>query len=148
MSKEQELKVTATRWLEGFWGRAWNSKIVDDLAADDILLQFSLQMPRRGPEEAKRFQAGIREIFPDLEFHRAGDLMVDGEYIYGRLHGGGTHTGSVFLDCLLGFFPAHSRRKVHLAGTVTLRSKNGRIAEETTRVTWSVEPPQLQGTAP
>lgn len=81
MTKEQEGKSIATRWLGGFWGHAWNSRTVDDLAADDILPRFSLQMPRRGPEEAKRFQAGIREMFPELEFRRADDLTVDGEYI-------------------------------------------------------------------
>ena len=48
MSKEQENKAITVRWLEGFWGRSWTPEIVDDLAADDILIQFSLQTPCRG----------------------------------------------------------------------------------------------------
>jgi hypothetical protein len=139
MTKEQENKAIAVRWLEGFWGRAANPKIVDDLAANDISLQFSLQAPCRGPAAAKRFLAGFREIFPDVEFHHAGDLKADGEHIYGRIRGGGTHTGPAFFDYLVGFFPAHSGRKMDLAGTITLRIKDGKITEELTRVTWAVD---------
>jgi hypothetical protein len=147
MSQEQENKAIAVRWHEGFWGRSWNPKIVDDLAADDILLQFSLQAPRRGRAEAKEFLVAIRETFDGLEFHSAADLVTDGEYVFGRLEGGGTHTGPAFLDFLVGFLPANSGRKVHLAGAITLRIKDGKIAEEMTRVTWAVEQPRFRKAA-
>jgi hypothetical protein len=48
MSKERENKNIAARWLEGFWGASWSPTIVDDLAADDIILEFSLQSPVAG----------------------------------------------------------------------------------------------------
>jgi len=116
MSKERENKAIADRWLDGFWGNSWTPKIVEDLAAVDILIQFSLQVPRRGREEAKKFLVGIHDAFPDLEFDSAVDLIADGEYVFGPVAGGGTHAGSAFADLLIGFLPAHSRRMMHLTG--------------------------------
>jgi hypothetical protein len=143
MSEEQENKAVALRWLEGFWGKSWTPKIVDDLAADDILLQFSLQAPRCGRNEAKEFLAEIHATFRGLEFHSTEGLAADGDYVFGRLEGSGTHAGPAFLDFLVGFLPANSGRKVHLAGTTTLRIRNGKIAEAMTRVTWAVERPGI-----
>ena len=147
MSKEQENKAIAIRWLEGFWGHSWTSEIVDDLAADDILIQFSLQTPCRGRSAAKSFLLGIREIFRGLEFRYSVDLVVDGEYVVARLEGVGIHAGAAFLDFFIGFFPANSGQKAHLAGTTTLRIKNGKIVEEMTRVTWAAERTRLQKVA-
>jgi predicted ester cyclase len=147
MSKEQENKAIAARWLEGFWGHSWTPKIVDDLAADDILIQFSLQMPCRGRSAAKNFLLGIRDIFHGLKFHHREDLVTDGEYVIARLEGVGTHAGAMFLDFFIGLFPVNSGRKVHLAGTTTLRIKNGKIVEDMTRATWALEQPRLQRAA-
>jgi hypothetical protein len=144
MSKEQEDKAIAVRWIECFWGHGRDAKIIDELAADNMILQFSSQPLRRGPAEAKAFFARFHEMFPDLEFHQTGDLALDGEYVYGHLRGRGTHTGPAFLDYLVGFFPAHSGQKINLAGTIALRIKNGKIAEATTRVSWVVPPRLLQ----
>jgi hypothetical protein len=147
MSKEQENKAIAVRWLEGFWGASWNPNIVDDLAAADILLQFSLQMPRRGRDEVKKFLVGIRETFHDLEFHSAADLVAEGDYVVGRLEGGGIHTRPSFTDFLVGFLPANSRRKLHLTGTTVLRINNGKVAEEMTRMTWTAEQQRIRKAA-
>lgn len=147
MSKELENKAIAVRWLEGFWGHSWTPEIVDQLAADGVLIQFSLQTLCRGRSAAKNFLLGIREIFQGLEFRRSAELVVDGEYVVARLEGFGTHAGAVFLDFLIGFFPANSGRKVHLAGMTTLRIKNGKIVEDVTRVTWAPEQPHLQKAA-
>ena len=122
-------------------------KIVDDLAAVDILIQFSLQMPRRGREDAKRFSAGIRDAFPNLEFHSTADVVAEGDYVIGRLEGGGTHTGSAFTDLLIGFLPAHSGRKMHLTGKTVLRIKDGMIVEDMTRMTWATELPRFRKAA-
>jgi predicted ester cyclase len=147
MSKEQENKAIAIRWLEGFWDHSWTPEIVDDIAADDVLIQFSLQTPCRGRDAAKKFLLGIREIFQGLEFRSSAELLVDGEYVVARLEGIGTHAGAAFLDFFIGFFPANSGRKVHLAGATTLRIKNGKIVEDMTRVTWALEQPRLQKAA-
>jgi hypothetical protein len=147
MSKEQQQRAIAVRWLEGLWGHASDLKIVDELAAADVSLQLSLQTPRRGRNEAKCFLVAFREQFSDFEFRKTGDFAIDGEYVYGRLEGACNHTGPAFLDHLVGFFPAHSGQRMDLVVAVTLRIKNGKIAEDITRLTWAIEPMGLQKTA-
>ena len=66
MSKEQENKVTVGRWFTEFWGPTCNLGIVDELAAPDMLLQYSLHEPRRGHEDIKAFMADFREAFRTL----------------------------------------------------------------------------------
>jgi predicted ester cyclase len=108
-------------------------------------------MPQSGQDvpvsAAKNFLLGIREIFQGLEFRSSADLVVDGEYVVARLEGIGTHVGAALLDFLIGFFPTNSGQKVHLAGTTTLRIKDGKIVEEMTRVTWAQEQTCLQKAA-
>ena len=65
MSKEQENKAIVARWFEGFWGNPWNPRIVDEIAAPTMLLQYSLHAPRRGRDEIKKFMAEFREAFPE-----------------------------------------------------------------------------------
>jgi predicted ester cyclase len=130
MSKEQENKAIVGRWFAEFWGRTWNPKIVDELAAPDILLQYSLHAPRRGREDVKEFMADFRAAFPDLGFEGAADLIAEGDFVVGRWKGGGTHTGPAFRDFLVGSLPAATGRKMHFTGTTVLRVENGRIAEE------------------
>ena len=90
MSKEENKEVVG-RWFKGFWGNPWNPNIVDELAAPDILLQYSLHAPRRGREDVKAFMTGFRRAFPDLNFWGAADLIAEGDYVVGRWEGGGTH---------------------------------------------------------
>ena len=104
--------------------------MVDQLAAPDMLLQYSLHAPRRGREDIKAFMSGFREAFPDLNFWGAADLIAEGDYVVGRWEGGGTHTGSAFSDFLVGSLPAATGRKMRFTGTTVLRIKNGKIAEE------------------
>jgi predicted ester cyclase len=130
VSKEQENKVIVARWFKGFWGNPWNPGIVDELAAADMLLQYSLHAPRRGRDDVKAFMAGFREAFPDLNFWGAADLIAEGDHVVGRWEGGGTHTGPMFRDFLVGALPAASGRKMHFTGTTVLRVEHGRIAEE------------------
>jgi hypothetical protein len=42
MSKEDDNKVIVGRWFTDFWGKTCNLAIVDELAAPDMLLQYSL----------------------------------------------------------------------------------------------------------
>ena len=130
MSKEQDNKVIVGRWFTGFWGNPWNPNIVDELAAPDMLLQYSLHAPRRGRKDVRDFMNGFREAFPDLEFGGVADLIAEGDHVVGRWEGGGTHTGPIFGDFLLGSLPAASGRKMRFTGTTVLRVENGRIAEE------------------
>jgi predicted ester cyclase len=130
MSKEESNKAIVGKWFAGFWGNPWTPKIIDELAAPDMLLQYSLHAPRRGREEVRDFMNKFREAFPDLAFSGAADLIAEGDYVVGRWEGGGTHTGPAFADLPIGNLPANSGRKMHFTGTTVLRVKDGKIAEE------------------
>jgi predicted ester cyclase len=130
MSREQDNKAVVGRWFEGFWGNPWNPQIIDELAAPNMLLQYSLHAPRRGHDDVRNFMMDFRAAFPDLKFWGAADLIAEGNYVVGRWEGGGTHTGPAFSDFLAGSLPAASGRKMHFTGTTVLRVENGRIAEE------------------
>jgi hypothetical protein len=54
MSREDDDKVIVGRWFTDFWGKSCNLGIVDELAAPDMLLRYSLHEPRRGREEIGR----------------------------------------------------------------------------------------------
>jgi predicted ester cyclase len=130
MSREQDNKTVVGRWFDGFWGNPWNPQIIDELAAPDVLLQYSLHAPRRGRQHVRNFMMDFRAAFPDLKFWGAADLIAEGDYVVGRWEGGGTHTGPAFSDFLAGSLPPASGRKMHFTGTTVLRVENGKIAEE------------------
>ena len=130
MSREQDNKAIVGRWFTEFWGETWNPGIVDELAAPDILLQYSLHAPRRGRADVKAFMTAFREAFPNLGFAGAADLIAEGDYVVGRWVGGGTHTGPAFSDFLLGALPAASGRTMRFTGTTVLRVVDGKITEE------------------
>lgn len=130
MSKEQENKAIVGRWFKEFWGNPWNPKVVDNLAAPDILLQYSLHAPRRGRDDVRAFMMAFREAFPDLGFAGTADLIAEGDVVVGRWEGGGTHTGPAFSDFLAGALPAGSGRRMRFSGVTVLRVEDGKIAEE------------------
>jgi predicted ester cyclase len=130
MSIEQDNKAIVGRWFTSFWGKTCDLTIVDEIAAPDMLLHYSLHEPRRGRDDIKAFMTDFRKAFPDLNFWGAADLIAEGDYVVGRWEGGGTHTGPAFGDFLVGALPAATGRKMHFSGTTVLRLKDGKIAEE------------------
>lgn len=130
MSKEEANKAIVARWFSGFWDNPWNPQIVDELAAPDMVLQYSLHAPRRGREDVRAFIHGFRAAFPDLKFGGVADLIAEGDYVVGRWEGGGTHTGPAFEDFLIGALPKASGRTMRFTGTTVLRVDKGMIAEE------------------
>ena len=130
MSKEAANKAIVGRWFTAFWGKTCDLTIVDDLAAPDMLLQYSLHAPRRGRDDIKAFMSAFRTAFPDLNFWGTADLIAEGDYVVGRWEGGGTHTGPAFSDFLLGSLPAATGRTMHFTGTTVLRLQEGKIVEE------------------
>jgi hypothetical protein len=78
MSKEDDNKAIVGRWFTDFWGKTCNLDIVDELAAPDMLLHYSLHEPRRGRDDIKAFMTDFREAFPDLNFWGAADLIAEG----------------------------------------------------------------------
>ena len=111
MSKEDDNKALVGRWFTDFWGENCDLQIVDELAAPDMLLQYSLHEPRRGHAEIKAFMTGFREAFPNLAFTGAADLIAEGDHVVGRWIGGGIHTGPAFSDFLMGSLPASTGKK-------------------------------------
>jgi predicted ester cyclase len=130
MSKESDNKAIVGRWFTDFWGKTYNPNIIDELAATEMLLKYSLHAPRRGREAIKAFMADFRSAFPDLNFWGTADLIAEGDYVVGRWEGGGTHTGPAFKDFLIGGLPPATGRKMHFTGTTVLKVVNGKIAEE------------------
>lgn len=130
MSKEEKNKAIVGEWFTHFWGKTCDLGIVDELAAPNMLLRYSLHEPRHGHEDIKAFMTDFRKAFPDLNFWGTADLIAEGDYVVGRWEGGGTHTGPAFSDFLIGGLPAATGRKMHFTGTTVLRLENGKIVEE------------------
>ena len=130
MSKEEVNKAIVARWFSGFWDNPWDPKIVDELAAPNMLLQYSLHAPRRGREDVRAFIHGFRDAFPDLKFGGVADLIAEGDYVVCRWEDGGAHTGPAFDDFLVGSLPKASGRAMRFTGTTVLRVENGMIVEE------------------
>ena len=130
MSKEEDNKAVVGRWFTEFWGRDVNLAVVDEIAAPDMLLKYSLHAPRRGRDDIKAFMTDFRAAFPDLNFWGTADLIAEGDLVVGRWEGGGTHTGPAFKDFLAGGLPAATGRKMRFTGTTVLKVIDGRIVEE------------------
>ena len=130
MSKQDDNKAVVGRWFTEFWGKDVNLAVVDEIAAPDMLLQYSLHAPRRGRNDIKAFMTDFRAAFPDLNFWGTADLIAEGDTVVGRWEGGGTHTGPAFKDFLVGSLPAATGRKMRFTGTTVLKVIDGKIAEE------------------
>ena len=130
MSRQDDNKAIVGRWFTHFWGKTCNLGIVDEIAAPDMLLDYSLHEPRRGHADIKAFMTDFRAAFPDLNFWGAADLIAEGDYVVGQWEGGGTHTGPAFADFLAGALPANTGRTMRFTGTTVLKLIDGRIVEE------------------
>ena len=130
MSLQDDNKAIVGRWFTDFWGKTCDLRVIDEIAAPDMLLKYSLHEPRRGHDDIKAFMKDFRAAFPDLNFWGTADLIAEGDYVVGQWEGGGTHTGPAFNDFLLGGLPAATGRKMHFTGTTVLKVINGKIVEE------------------
>jgi len=130
MSKEEDNKAIVGRWFTEFWGKKVNLAVIDELAAPDMLLKYSLHAPRRGRDDIRAFMTDFRAAFPDLNFWGTADLIAEGDYVVGQWEGGGTHTGPAFKDFLIAGLPAATGREMHFTGTTVLKVVNGKIREE------------------
>ena len=130
MTKQDDNKAVVGRWFTEFWGKTYDPKVVDDLAAPNMRLHYSLHDPRNGHDDIKAFMRDFRAAFPDLYFYGAADLLAEGDYVVDQWEGGGTHTGPAFDDFLVGGLPANTGRKMHFTGTTVLKVVDGKITEE------------------
>jgi predicted ester cyclase len=130
MSLQDDNKAVVGRWFTDFWGKTCDLSVVDEIAAFDMLLKYSLHEPRKGREDIKAFMTDFRAAFPDLNFWGTADLIAEGDYVVGQWEGGGTHSGPAFKDFLSGALPANTGRKMRFTGTTILKIKDGKILEE------------------
>ena len=130
MSKAMSNKAVVGRWFTEFWGKHVNLAVIEEIAAPNMLLRYSLHEPRRGRDDIKAFMTDFRAAFPDLNFRGTADLIAEGDYVVGQWEGGGTHTGRAFNDFLIGGLPAATGRKMHFTGTTVLKVLDGKIVEE------------------
>ena len=130
MSLQDDNKAIIGRWFTEFWGKDCKLSVVDELAAPDMLLKYSLHEPRKGRADIKAFMTDFRAAFPDLNFWGTADLIAEGDYVVGQWEGGGTHTGPAFDDFLAGGLPAKTGRRMRFTGVTVLKLKDGKIIEE------------------
>ena len=88
MSKQDDNKAVVGRWFTEFWGKDVNLAVVDEIAAPDMLLKYSLHAPRRGRDDIKAFMTDFRAAFPDLNFWGTADLIAEGDNVVGQWEGG------------------------------------------------------------
>ena len=129
MCKEDDNKTLVDRWFKDFWSTPSDLTVVDELAAPDVLLQYSLDTPRRGRDAVRAFRVRLRDAFPDLAITGASPI-ADRDMVVVRWSGIGTHTGPAFDDFTIGPLPAASGRTIRLSGTTAVRVENGKTAEE------------------
>ena len=126
----EDNKAVVARWFTDFWGRDFDARVVDELAAPDIRFAYSLHRPLRGRDEVREFALAFREAFPDLGFGATADLIAEGDFVVGQWKGGGTHTGPAFDDLPVGSLPAGSGRRMEFTGTTVVKVVDGMIVEE------------------
>jgi hypothetical protein len=121
VSREENNKTIVGRWFTEFMGATCNLDIVDELAAPDMLLQYSLHEPPWAEKTS-------RPLCPISARHSristSGALPISSQKAttsFGRWEGGGTHTGPAFSDFLVGSLPAATGRKMRFTGTTVLR---------------------------
>lgn len=131
MSLEDENKAVVAKWFKGFWGNPYDESVIDELAADDVLVHYPMHGPRKGRDAVKAFMAEFREAFPDLNFWGVGDPVAEGDIVVARWDGGGTHTGPAFRDLPIGSLDeANTGKTMRFTGTTWLRLRDGKIVEE------------------
>jgi predicted ester cyclase len=130
MSLQDDNKAIVGRWFTDFWGKTCNMSVVDEIAAPDMFLKYSLHEPRKGRDDIKAFMTDFRTAFPDLNFWGTAALIAEGDCVVGQWEGGGIHTGPAFSDFLAGSLPANTGRKMHFTGVTVLKLKDGKIVEE------------------
>jgi predicted ester cyclase len=136
MESETLNKAIVGRWFASFWGNCPDLAVVDELAAPEVLLQYSMHTFQRGRLALRRFMTDFREAFPDLEFHKIGPLIADRDIVVVRWAGSGTHTGPQFEDFNVGPLLTASGRQIALSGHTAVRLEGAMIVEE---AVWSME---------
>lgn len=124
----QENKELVTRWFTEYWGNL-NPDIVDELAADDILLRYPLGGESRGREEVKNRIIGFKEMFPGSGFELTDELIAEDDRVVACWKGEGTHTGPAW-ELPIGVLPKASGKTMQYTGITVYHVRDGKIDEE------------------
>jgi hypothetical protein len=68
MSKQEDNKAIVVRWFTEFWGKDVDLTVIDDIAAPDMLLKYSLHEPRRGHDDIKGLHDRLPRCVPGSQF--------------------------------------------------------------------------------
>lgn len=123
-------KEVVGQWFDAIWGENYNPDIISKLAAPGMEMQYPLHGRKEGPKAIKKMLDRLRTAFPDLKFWIVGDIIAEGNYVFGRWEGGGTHTGPAFSDLPVGSLPENSGKIIHFTGMTIFKIKDGKIVEE------------------
>lgn len=117
----QQNKQIDRRLIEEVWNRG-NFAIVDEIIASDFLGHTAMPVEEaHGREGYKRFFAGLRSAFPDLQV-AVEDQIAEGDRVATRWTARGTHRGE-----FLGIQPTGARGAI--AGVTIDRIANGKVVE-------------------
>jgi hypothetical protein len=100
MSKEEGNKAVVGRWFTEVWGKDVNLAVVDEIAAPNMLLKYSLHEPRRGRADIKAFTTDFRTAFFELNFWGTADLIARATMSSAGGRAAEPITGSAFKDFL------------------------------------------------
>ncbi|KAH0367789.1 hypothetical protein KCU65_g4413, partial [Aureobasidium melanogenum] len=127
----ENLNIVA-KYFEEYWGKG-NANIVDELCAEDFVINYPMHGPRYGKQAAKTMLIEFKAAFPDISFHAyQHPLIASGPYVVGRWIGGGTHTGCAFDDLAVGKLDTpNTGKKMYFSGTTIFTLKDGKIVDET-----------------
>src|SRR5262249_59256684 len=64
MSKEADNKAVVGRWFTEFWGKKVNLAVIDEIAAPDMLLKYSLHEPPPARPAIQAFMPAFPPPFP------------------------------------------------------------------------------------
>ena len=121
-------KAIVDRWVAEYWDER-NPDIVDELAADDMLLRYPLGGESRGHEEIKTRIIGFDGLFPDYNCELTAELIAEGDRVVALWEAEGTHTGPAW-ELPIGVLPAGSGRTIRYTGIAVYRVRDGKIIEE------------------
>ncbi len=59
----EQNKNVVGRWFKEFWGNPWNPRIIEELAASDIVVHYPMHEPKKGRAAVTQFMTEFRERF-------------------------------------------------------------------------------------
>ncbi len=151
---EERNKEVIAKYFTEYWGKL-NPDIVDEVCADEVFQSYPMHAnPKKGKAAVKQAMVDFKAVrfppfcsrlmmlanlwckpkaFPNLGFKTYGPypLIAEGDYVFGRWIGGGTHTGAPYDDFSVGALTkANSGKQMWFSGMTIFTMKDGKIVKE------------------